>query len=302
MNTRQLHYAIALCEERNFSLVAEKLGISQPALSKQISNLETELGVKLFERGTQPITVTPAGEHFFSEAKKLRYMEDQLLRSMEEFKAGERGRLVIGISPFRSLYLLPDIARRVKEKYPHVQIVLHEVGSDVLRKETAEGKYDLAIVNLPVDESVLEVIPLEADTLVLAVPRAMAADLPVAGDGKLPPINLEDCRELPFVTVGQSQEMRQLLEKSCAAADFEPTIAMEVVGLTTAWAMCRAGIGATLLPLQFVEHVGADDSIVLFSLHHSLRSRQPVIITRRGQYVSAYARYAIKLLTEQSGR
>ena len=65
MNSRQLHYAILLSQIRNFSQVAEKLDITQPALSKQILNLENELGVKLFDRNTIPLTLTPAGEHSF---------------------------------------------------------------------------------------------------------------------------------------------------------------------------------------------------------------------------------------------
>ena len=64
MNSRQLQYAIALSEIRNFSQVAEKLNISQPALSKQILSLENELGVKLFDRATTPLLVTPAGQQF----------------------------------------------------------------------------------------------------------------------------------------------------------------------------------------------------------------------------------------------
>lgn len=295
MNTRQLQYAIALYESLSFSSVAERLHITQPALSKQILNLENELGVKLFDRNTVPLTVTPAGEHFFREAQKLLYKEDQLLRSMEEFKTGKRGRLVIGISPFRSLYLIPEIAGKIKEKYPDVQITLHEAGSDQLRKEAAEGKYDFAIVNLPVDESVLDVTPIGADTLVLAVPKKLTDSLPDATH-----IDLESCKKLPFVVVGQTQEMRRLFDKSCAAANFTPNITMEVVGISTAFAMCRAGIGATLLPLQFIEHMGADNNIKLFRLKQNMRSRQPAVITRRGQYISEYAQYAIDLLTQQT--
>lgn len=302
MNTRQLQYAIELSKCLNVSQVAEQLGISQPALSKQILSLEKELGIKLFNRNTVPLTVTPAGEYFFREAEKLLYHEDQLLKSMEEFKTGKRGQLVIGISPFRSLYLVPEIAKKVKERYPDVQILLHEATSDVLRKETAEGKYDFAIVNLPVDESALDVNPLEADTLVLAVPMEMAKGMPTKRASGLPEIQLEDCADLPFVVVGQSQEMRKLFEKSCVAANVEPHIAMEVVGISTAWAMCRAGIGATLLPMQFVNNMGNDGSIRLFALKQMVHSRQPVIITRRGQYVSEYAKYTMELFVEQARR
>ncbi len=297
MNTKQLQYALMLYEVRNFSLVAEKLGITQPALSKQILNLENDLGVKLFDRTCSPLSVTPAGEHFFREAQKLLYREDQLLRSMQDFRSGKRGRLTIGISPFRSMYLIPETVKKVKEKYPDVEIVLHEVSSDILRKEAAEGKYDFAIVNLPVDETALDVTPIESDDLVIAVPDALCKALP----DKLQ-IDFDLCKDLPFVVVSQSQEMRRLFEKSCAAAEFTPKIACEVVGISTAWAMCRAGVGATLIPRQFAEYMGVGENVRLFSLKHTVRSRQPAIITRKGQYLSEYAQYTIRLLTEQASK
>lgn len=294
MNTRQLRYALMLYENLSFSTVADKLGITQPALSKQIHNLETELDVKLFDRTTSPITVTPAGEHFFKEAQKLLYRENQLLRSMEEFKLGKRGRLTIGISPFRAQYLIPKIAKQLKEKYPDIEIFLSEESSDTLRKEAAEGKYDFAIANLPVDESILDVIPIESDELVLAVPKDMCLDFPESEQ-----IEFSICKDLPFIVVGQTQEMRRLFDKACTIAEFQPKIGMEVVGLSTTWAMCRAGIGATLLPRQFIEYMGLDENVKMFTLKQNVHSRQPAIITRKGQYISEYAEYAIKLLTEK---
>jgi len=297
MNTRQLQYAIELSQSLNFSQTAEQLGISQPALSKQISSLEKELGIELFDRSFNPIKLTPAGEHFFREAQELLYREDQLLRSMESFKNGKSGRLTIGISPFRCLYLIPNIAKKVKERFPGVEITLHEIGSDTLRKEASEGKYDFAIVNLPVDDSVLDVIPIEPDTLVLAVPEEIAKNLSGSSNEKVPSIDFGDCKDFPFIVVGQTQEMRQLFDKMCAASDFRPNITMEVVGLASAWAMTRAGIGATLLPLQFIEHMGKDANIRLFIPNCTMSTRQPAIIKRRGQYLSEYARYAIELLT-----
>ena len=178
MNARQLEYAIALSEVCNFSQVAEKLNITQPALSKQILSLESELGVKLFDRSTTPMTLTAAGESFIPQARELLFRQEQLTHSMARFQSGESGRLVIGISPFRTLYMIPQVAKKVRDQFPGVQVVLHETGSDILRKEIAEGKYDLAIVNLPVEESVLDVIPLEQDTLALAVPNSMLKLLP----------------------------------------------------------------------------------------------------------------------------
>lgn len=298
MNSKQFLYAVRLAETLNFSQVAEKLNISQPALSKQILALENEMGVKLFDRSHTPMTLTPAGEHFIRQARELLYREDQLYRSMEQFSSGESGRLVIGISPFRTLYMIPDVVKKVREKFPGVQVFLHEAGSDTLRKEIAEGKYDFAIVNLPVEESVLNTTPLAQDTLALAVPDSMLDLLPPSVRDQ-DSVDLKDCTGLPFIVVGKNQEMRILFDRLCAQADFIPNIAMEVVGLTTAWAMAHAGIGATILPLQFLSNETFDQDITLFTLKGNLFSRQPVIVTRRGTYLSEYAKYAISLLTQQ---
>lgn len=297
MNSKQLQYAIMLAETLSFSHLAEKLNITQPALSKQILHLEEELGVQLFDRTTNPISLTPAGSHFVREAQQLLYREDQLLRSMDKYKSGECGRLVIGVSPFRCLYLVSDILKKVKEKFSGIQIVLNETNSDQLRKDAAEGKYDFAIVNLPVDESVLDIIPLEADALVLAVPKELCH---LIDSAKSNSISFNECKELPFIVVGPSQEMRHLFDKLCAAADFTPNIAAEVVGVASAWSLASAGIGATLLPLQFAKSNNFDNGLELYTIRNLKHSRQPAIVTRRGQYISDAAAYAIELLTNKN--
>ncbi len=296
MNNKQLEYALALSKSLSFSKTAEQLGISQPALSKQISGLERELGVELFDRHQNPLAVTAAGEYFFRQAKDLIYREEQLYKSMDSFKSESSGSLTIGVSPFRALYLLPEMCRKVKERFPGITVVLKEEASGKLRAKAAEGKYDFAIVNLPVDDSVLEARLIEQDTLVIAVPKNMASLIPsskrFAGE-----IGFADCRELPFVVVSRSQEMRQLFERLCSVSTIRPTVSAEVVGLTTAWAMMRAGVGATILPLQFVKSMGDSEDFVLFRLKHNSDTRIPAVVTRRGQYLPEYAKYAIDILT-----
>ncbi len=283
-----------LSQIRNFSQVAEKLNISQPALSKQILSLEKELGVKLFDRNSSPVSVTAAGEHFVRQAQELLYREDQLHRSMEQFQSGEAGQLVIGITPFRSSYLMAPVIQKVNARFPGIRVQLHEHGSEILRKEAAEGKYDFAVVNLPVDDSLLEVIALEPDRLALAVPKALAHTLPQTGE-----IEFTQCRDLPFVVVGQTQEMRRLFDKLCVTAGFTPRIAVEVVGLNTAWAMARAGVAATILPLQFVNRESPEEALTVIPIKDAVYTRQPVVVTRRDQYRTEAAQYAIDLLTGQ---
>lgn len=298
MNSKQLQYAIELSKSLNFSQVAEQFGISQPALSKQISNLEKDLGVILFDRKKNPVELTAAGEYFFNKATDLLYREEQLYRSMEEFQSGKMGSLTIGISPFRSLYFIPEICKKVKEKFPGVKIILHEDGSETLRKKASEGKYDFAIANLPVDESVLDIIPIEQDTLVLAVPDNLKDKIKNIPKNNMDKIDFKDLKQMSFVVVGQNQEMRQLFEKICSTANINPKIAMEVVGLSTAWSMACAGIGATLLPLQYIKSTKSYENMSLYIPNVDTNVRQPAIITKRGQYISQYAKYAIELLTK----
>lgn len=295
MNSRQLQYAILLSQLRNFSQVAEKLNITQPALSKQIMALEKELGVKLFDRSSNPLSLTPAGEFFIRKAEDLLYKEDQLLKSIADFQSGEAGRLVIGITPFRSSYLIADVMKKVRDRFPGIQIKLRELGSGIIRKEATEGKYDFAIVNLPVNDSLLEVQPLEQDKLVIAVPKDMRKLL----DTESKEISFRQCAKLPFVVLGKNQDMGRLFETLCAAADVEPPIAAEVVGLNTAWVVARAGVGATILPKQFVRQEESDARVHIFDLRDELYTRQPAVVTRRGQYLSPAAKYAIRLLTEK---
>ncbi len=297
MNTRQLQYAILLSETLNFSQVASQLGMSQPALSKQILSLEADLGIKLFDRSHSPLTVTPAGEYFLQEARELLYKQDQMYKGLDRFKSGEQGRLVIGCTPFRALYLMPGIIRQLQARYPGVQVVLHEASSAQLRRDCLEGKHDFAILNLPVDDSILDTIPIEPDTLVLMVPGCLLDRLPKDVETDLAFVQAKD---LPFVCLSQPKELRQLFDKLCASADFHPNIVAEAGGISTAWALAHAGIGAALLPLQFVSTQYFDDNLFLFTVQNNSYTRQPAIVTRRGQYLSEYARFAMDLLTQNA--
>ena len=296
MNIRQIQYAVMLYNTRSFSLVADELNISQPALSKQILNLEKEIGTKLFERNTIPLSVTPAGEYFVAQAQSLLESQDKLISSMKKFVTEKKEELTIGISPFRSLYLMPKITNQILKEFKNTEVVLREAGGEQLRKEILEGKYDFAVINLPVDENALEVIPLEADKLVLAVPNDLALNLSESNEA-FPEIDFSLCKNIPFVMVSPGQEMRKLCDKLCNNNGFVPDIAAQVVGVTTAWTLAASGVGATLVPYQFIKNQKTD-TVRLFKIKDKLYTRQPAIVYKKGHYLSDSAKYAIKLLTE----
>ena len=297
MNSRQLPYAVLLSEIGSFSSVAEKLNITQPALSKQILNLEKEIGTQLFNRNNSSDILTAAGEHFIREAKEILYKEKQLHKTMQKYKTGEKGELVIGTTPFRSSYLIPETVKEIRNKFPGVQVKIVEAKSEILKKEAEDGKFDLTIVNLPIDESLFDILPIEADKLALVISDELLENHSSLQNKK--EIDFKECKDIPFVVVSETQEMRKLFENLCVNSNINPDIAAEVVSLTTAWNMAVRGVGATILPLQFVNEESFDKKLNIIKIKNTANLRQPVILTRKGQYISEYAKYAIDLLTRR---
>ena len=301
MNSRQLQYAVLLSEILNISQAAEKLSITQPALSKQILSLEAELGVTLFDRSTVPLTLTQAGEEFIKNAKEILFKEEALRHAMEDYKAGEKGRLNIGISPFRATYFLSDVLIKLRNEYKGLQIVLNEKNSTLLQKDTSDGLLDFSILNLPVDETIFDVIPLAPEPVVLVVPKIFAEKITgvkKTETDEFPVVNIEDFKDIPFITLGKTQELRILFDKLCLSKGFSPDIAVEAVGISTALSLAQSGIGAALLPLQFTKSNMKDNSLSVFALKSAACIRQPAIVIRKGQHISKYAAAAIKLITE----
>lgn len=298
MNFRQLQYAVVLSKVLNISQAAEQLGITQPALSKQILSLEKEMGVQLFDRNTVPLTITIAGERFLRDAEDILLKEDRIMRSMEQFKKGDNGRLVIGISPFRATYFLTEVLRQLHIRFPSLQVVLSEKNSAQLQKDTIDGLVDFSILNLPVDESLLDVIELESESVVLAVPKKYEEELKLT-KGKAeeyPVIRLRDCGQIPFIALGKGQELRTLFDKMCAAEGYAPNITTQVVGVSTALSFVKAGLGAAILPSHFATDNCKSDEIIICTVKNTPCVRQPAIVIKKGRYLSNFAEAAIEFI------
>jgi len=257
--------------------------------------LEKDLGVVLFDRSVTPLALTPAGECLIRDAKELLLQEKQLRLAMEDFKTGERGRLTIGISPFRASYFLSDVIKKLQEEYPGLQVVLREYASAQLHKDAVEGRVDFSIMNLPVDESMLDVTLLNPEPVVLVVPKHFLEKLSAERNQ----VSMADCKELPFIALSKNQELRQLFEKLCAGEGFSPNVTTEVVGIMTAWSLAQAGVGATVLPLRFIEDKQKPDDVFIFSFGDSATIRQPAIVKRKGQPLSKYAKTAMDLIVNR---
>src|SRR6056297_768638 len=170
MDTEQLIHFQCVVELRNFTHAAQRLAMSQSALSRSIQRLEEELGQPLLERKPRSVDLTDAGLLFQNRA-------EQILLILEDTKAeicddGQSGRIRIGAIPTIAPYFLPDLLRKFSHAFPDASIIVQEETTEKLLKRCTDGELDVAILALPAPVKYLEVEELFDEELLLVLPPA----------------------------------------------------------------------------------------------------------------------------------
>ena len=168
MDIDQLAYFQCVAETKNFTQAAERMHLSQPALSRSIQRLEEELGQPLFERQSRSVELTEAGLLFQKRA-------EQILLTIEDAKAeicddGQSGRIRIGAIPTIAPYFLPEVLREFADAFPKANLVVQEDVTENLVKRCKQGELDVAILALPIPVRYLEVEELFEEELMLVMP------------------------------------------------------------------------------------------------------------------------------------
>ncbi|MFG1421392.1 hydrogen peroxide-inducible genes activator [Roseixanthobacter liquoris] len=255
---KQLRYFEALARHGHFRHAAEACGISQPALSMQIKELEREVGTELFERGPRQVRLTRFGEAF---APRIR----DILRSIDELGDLARasrdrlmGRLRIGVIPTVAPYLLPTLLGNLSRLHEGLDIHVRETQTPRLLQELEDGRLDTAIVALPASEPSLMEIPLFTESFVLVRPGA---------DAGKPVPDPDALREMRLLLLEEGHCFRDQALSFCNVdIRATPRDFLEASSLSTLVQMVDAGIGVTLIPEMAVtvETRSASVSVVRF--------------------------------------
>lgn len=288
MEFRQLQYTLQIAAERNFSRAAEKLHIAQPSLSQQVSKLEKELGVVLFQRSTSTVELTHAGETFVRQAQKIVDAMELLRREMDDISQLRKGKVVIGSMPITGSHLLPHVLPAFKQAYPDIEITLLEDSSMNLEKKTASGQTDLSLLSLPLNEPSLSYVPIGEELIDLAVPPLHP--LAERANGREPlPVHLEELKNEPFVVLKKGQGFRKIMVDLCQQAGFEPKVVFESNNIETVQSLVATGMGITLVP-RFIARAARSEFVpVYLQLAEPAPSRTLVIAYRQGRYLSKAA-------------
>ncbi|TAM76295.1 LysR family transcriptional regulator [bacterium] len=240
---RQLRYFITVAEELNFARAAKRLAMAQPPLSQAIRNLETELGVELFDRTRRPIALTRAGRALFAEALPIIDQIAYVIEATRRAGTNKGGHLEIGAVSAAQLGVLPRLLSVFHAAYPDVQIGINEITSSRQLAALREGRIDIGFFHSPVYDPMLETRAVHSESLSLVLPAAY--DL-----SSRRPVGLSELRSETFVMFdrAESPALYDQIISLCRAAGFRPRIRQHVNRFTTIISLVAVGIGVAIVP------------------------------------------------------
>jgi len=251
LTIRQMEYFEALAETLHFGRAARLVGVTQPALSAQIAELERRLGCRLFERDARTVRLT---EHALSIRPRIeRLLAD--IRELEAKAGGEReamqGRFRLGVIPTIAPYFLPSVLPALKARFPMLSVELRESVTQTLVEETVAGQLDAIVAALPLHHGALTVEQLFPDRFFLAVP---AADKNFIA----PPVAPESPELERLMLLEEGHCLRDQALAICGAVRPKAMASFGATSLTTLLQMVAHGQGITLIPEMAAASGGMD--------------------------------------------
>ena len=256
MNFLSMEYFLAVEKERNISKAAEKLYISQQALSAQISSLEKELGSPLFIRHV-PLELTYAGEVFLRYANRFHQTYQAMQHEFEEINAQQAGLIKVGVAHTRGKVLMPTLIERFQEIYPHYGIELFETTNVELQKMLLNDELDVVIANFPETIHGIELFPFYNEEMVLLVPEKMVKEQNTedfqeikqcleAGDTSC-------LKDISFVLAPEGDVAGKIGRQFIRMHHSNSMVKVQSSNIETLLELCSMGIGACFCPRHLVK-------------------------------------------------
>jgi len=249
LTDRQLRYIITIAEEGSITAAAKKLFISQPSLSSLLLHVESQLGVKLFDRTVSPMILTYAGEKYIEFANKSLSLANELDAFISDIKGSRKGRIRIGCGAQQSSFVTPLILPQMIKKYPEVEFLIYEKSKTLLEEDLVSGKIDILIGGWILNHEGLTYEELKADEFVLFAPKGFKATT-LGNDEKsgLPLIDLSSLVNEKFILMKKDRQLRLMQNNILKGLNFEPNILLETDDWLTSLRMVESGVAFTILP------------------------------------------------------
>ena len=284
MELRHLRYFVAVAETQNITLASARLNVSQPPLSRQIRDLENELGVALFDRSAKSVRLTEAGRVFYIGAQAVIQRAAEAVQTVRVVAEGKGGELHVGYAPSLTVEILPNTLRRFQETMPGVQVVLHDLSSGEMMESLRERRVSIALSVAPGT--------MKANGLIFTQLRSYAVCVAVSPPhplAKARHIRIEQAAVERLIAYSRADypEYHEWLAQLFATMKRKPRIVEEYDSVTSLIASVEAGRGIALIPESLACLAGP--RLVFKKLRPALPPMQVGIVHRREKIPAAEA-------------
>ena len=278
MDIYQLRYFVAVAESGNFTKAAARSNISQPSLSQQILNLESELNQPLFHRLGRRVTLTDAGQLLLARARRIISETDDTIRELKEDPSFGH-RVSVGAIPTVAHFFLHAVVAYCRASGINIKLRSREDFRGAIITAVLEGELDWGMISLPLAEPNLEVVPLFTEPLLLAI----GAQHHLAKASK---ITLADLRDENFIMTGNASSVTSLLlERFSGEHAFTPNITHRCAQLSTVKSLTALGLGVTVLP-RSARNVNDPEGLIYRKLEGPPLTREIALIRHKRRYLS----------------
>ena len=247
MELRHLRYFVSVAEALSFTKAAEKLHTAQPSLTRQIKDLEEELGVRLLNRTKQQVSLTDEGRSFLIDAKRLLDLAREMVQSVQRLKRGEVSALNVGYVTNLFYDFLPTTLDSFRRLFPTVSINLFDMSCSDQFRAIEAGKIDLGFVGLhePIEMRGLQFRTIASYKTVVALPKSDSM-------ARKSVVNLKDLAPVFFIGMSEASypSYRDWLTKTCRRVGFTPKVLQDVELERTMIHAVAGGLGVALVPEQ----------------------------------------------------
>jgi DNA-binding transcriptional LysR family regulator len=279
MDLTLLRSFLSVAETGAITEAAERIGITQPALSRRLQQLEEHLGVKLLVRGRKGVVLTEMGRLVQSEAQGIVARYDRMREMVSSHQRLEGGTVRIGGGATAVSYMLPEAIAAFQTAHPQVRFQMREAGSSEIADDVVAGHLELGVVTLPVRDRELDVTPLTTDRIVLVARHDHLL-------AKKRRVRIQDLADQAFVAFEAGSALRQIIDSKLRDAGVEVNVVMELRSIPAILRMV-----STTGNLAFVSQLGMEqqNDVVAVTVQGLRIERRLAIIARRGVRLSPAA-------------
>jgi len=277
---KEMESVYAVYQEKSFSKAAEKLFISQPALSNMIKKIEAEIQFPIFDRSANPIQLTQEGEYYIASIEKIMKIQKEMEEYYNRLAGEKKGTITVGAATFFCAHVFPAIIRKFNEKYPGYTVNLLEANAKDLTKCLHMGVIDLSLDVEILDSAVYRARVWDEEYIVLAVPASFAVNRQLKDfqltpedirsgrflDPAFPAVGLQHFKDEPFLFLKRGNDMFRRGMKMCKNAGFSPHVVMYLDQLLTSYYVACKDTGIAFVRAGITDYVEAAAQVYFYKI------------------------------------